>query len=56
MNIWILIYWLLGAIGLGIIIERHGKPKTGKENVWTSLLVYAIVQFLLYKAGLYANL
>lgn len=53
MNIWILAYWALCMIGLGITMEKHGKPKTGKENIWTSLIAFALVQFLLYKAGLY---
>lgn len=43
-------------LGLGISIEKHGKPKEGKENVWVTIIALLIQYFLLYKAGLFDSL
>lgn len=54
--VYVIIFIALGFIGLGISIEKHGKPKEGKENVWVTILALAIQYFLLYKAGLFDEL
>lgn len=36
---------ILGALtflGIGIALVEHGKPKTGKHNVWINLVAWII--------------
>jgi len=54
--IYVIIFLALGFIGLGISIEKHGKPKEGKENAWATIIALVIQYFLLYKAGLFDSL
>lgn len=54
--IYTIIFILMGFLGLGISIEKHGKPKKGKENVWVTIIALLIQYFLLYKAGLFDSL
>ena len=39
------------ALSLGIGIEQHGKEKTGKNNIWTTLLSVVIWVGLLIWGG-----
>ena len=41
-------YLVLTVLGLGIAIEKHGKPKEGKENFWITLIAYIPIFYLLY--------
>ena len=43
------------AIGLGISLAEHGKPKSGKYNFWEALFVFVIEIVLYYYAGLFDN-
>lgn len=38
-------------LGLGVEMERHGKPKKGKENFWITLSSSAIIAGLLWWGG-----
>lgn len=42
-------------MGLGINLAKHGEPKDGKYNFWTTLLVVIIELVLFYYAGLFNN-
>ena len=46
-------YVALLVFSLGITLEQHGKPKTGKENFWTSLAACALAIWLLYEGGFF---
>lgn len=48
-----LTYLALIIFSLGITTQQHGKPKTGNENVWVSLMGAAISVFLLYMGGFF---
>ena len=48
-----IIYLVMSLLGLGVIIERHGKPKTGNNNVWMDLLATIIIYSLLYSGGFF---
>jgi hypothetical protein len=52
MNYWLMAYYAISLIGVGIAIEEHGKEKKGKHNFWISLIAFALIQFLLIKAGI----
>ncbi len=39
------------ALGTGITITRHGKPKKGKESLWLSLVSTSILAAILYWGG-----
>ena len=43
----------LTLISLGITFAQHGKPKTGNENVWISLLSTALTFWLLFEGGFF---
>ena len=40
-------------MGLGISLGKHGEPKDGKYNFFTSLITSGIIMFMYYKAGLF---
>ena len=46
---------VLLVLDLGINLGKHGEPKDGKYNFYTSLLCVAIILYLYYKAGLFNN-
>lgn len=48
-----LIYLGLTLIGIGVSMAQHGKPKTGKENVFVSLIANAVSFMLLYWGGFF---
>lgn len=41
------------GLGVGIAIVEHGKPKTGNNNVWLSLISTAILLGLLIWGGFF---
>lgn len=51
-----IIYLLLITSSLGMTFAKHGEPKTGKENGWTSLIAAGIIIFILYKGGFFNTL
>ena len=51
---WPQIVWIaLTAMGLGCTAVKHGQPKEGNENFWTSLIANGIVALLLYYGGFF---
>lgn len=53
---WPQLVWLaLVMIGLGVDVARHGQPKTGKYNFWSSLAAIPIAIAILYFGGFFAG-
>ena len=48
-----IIYIVITAMGLGISMQQHGQPKTGKHSLWVSLFAIAIMATLLYLGGFF---
>ena len=48
-----IIYLMLVAIGLGITIEEHGKPKDGINNFWATFIAQALTIALLVWGGFF---
>lgn len=44
----------LWAIGFGLTCAKHGQPKTGNENAWTSVVAIAIVAGILWWGGFWS--
>lgn len=42
MNVWFIIYLFFSAMGLGMNLVKHGEPKEGEYNFWTSLIATII--------------
>ena len=53
MNTPIIILLVLQVLSVGINMAKHGEPKTGKYNFFTSLISMAIVWTLFYYAGIF---
>jgi hypothetical protein len=48
------ILWLLiAALGIGVNVAEHGKPKTGTYNLGVALLTVLIDASLLYWGGFF---
>jgi hypothetical protein len=43
----------LTVFSLGITLGQHGKPKTGNESFWTSLIATTLTLWLLYEGGFF---
>ena len=43
-----IVYLIITAMGVGLALARHGKPKEGKDNFWVSLIATSAVWYLLY--------
>lgn len=43
------------AMGIGISLEQHGKPKEGVENVWTTIIATAVFMALLWAGGFFGG-
>lgn len=46
---------VLQALGLGIALQQHGQPKTGKHNFGTMLVATCINFGLLYWGGFFSK-
>jgi len=44
----------LMVLSLGIAISEHGKPKTGKNSFWATLIGQALSFALLYWGGFFS--
>ena len=53
MGIYQIIWIILTALSVGCTLADHGKPRTGKNNVWTTLIAAAIQLGLLYGGGFF---
>lgn len=45
-------YVILTLIGVGLIIEQHGKPR-GNQNAYASIIGIMIQFFILFKGGFF---
>lgn len=50
MNGWFLAIIIFNVLGLGIVMQAHGKPKEGKYSFWSSLFSTLLILFLTYMA------
>lgn len=48
-----IIYIIIVIIGLMIASYNHGKPKTGKYNLWDNIIAIALHIGLLYWGGFF---
>jgi LPXTG-motif cell wall-anchored protein len=46
---------ILIVLGVGVDLERHGKPKTGEHNIGWSLFGAAVTVALLWWGGFFAG-
>ena len=53
MNICQIVYLCWMMLGVGIGIAEHGKPKTGRNNAWISIISAALQIALLAGAGFF---
>ena len=51
-----LIIIMLGMIGLGMNVAKHGEPKDSKYNGWTHLVATLIIWTVLYYGGFWNGL
>jgi hypothetical protein len=56
MNIYLIIYFLLNILGLGIVLGKHGQQRDEKYNFYTSLITLIISFILLYLGGCFNNI
>ena len=50
-----IVYIVLLTLGLGITMESHGKPRSGKTNFWVTLVCEGLVVGLLYAGGFFSQ-
>ena len=50
-----MLYLILLLLGVGLAIGNHGKPKTGNENVWISIIGSGLVLALLFWGGFFSK-
>lgn len=50
-----LIYIGLTLMGIGSIISKHGQPRIGRYNVWSSLISTSVILLLLYAGGFFSK-
>lgn len=46
-------YIVLTTLGIGLVLAKHGQPRTEKYNVWWSLIGTAMVLPILYYGGFF---
>ena len=48
-----IVYGCVLFLSLGVALAMHGKPRTGKQNFWMSLICEALIVGLLYAGGFF---
>lgn len=48
-----LLYIALAFLSLGISLSEHGKPKTGKNNAWITVISVLLGAVLVYCGGFF---
>jgi hypothetical protein len=56
MNIYLIIYFVLHFLSLGMVLAKHGQKQEGNQNFFTSLISLVICWTLLYLSGIFNNL
>lgn len=51
-----LVYLFLTAMGLGLIMAKHGQPRDEEYNIWTSLFAQIVVFAILYWGNFFTPL
>jgi hypothetical protein len=49
-----IIYIIITALGTGISLAQHGKPKKGNESAWATIIAQALSFALLYWGGFFS--
>jgi len=53
MNIYLIIYFILVFLGMGVSMSEHGMPKKGYNNFWITFIAFLIQMGLFYMAGIF---
>jgi hypothetical protein len=56
MNIYLIIYFTLNILGLGIVLAKHGEKKEGNHSFFASITAFIISLSLLYFGGCFNNI
>jgi flagellar basal body-associated protein FliL len=56
MNIYLIIYFVLHFLSLGMVMAKHGQKQESNHNFFTSLISLVISWTLLYLSGIFNNL
>jgi LPXTG-motif cell wall-anchored protein len=48
-----LILIVLWSLNLGLMINDHGKPKTGNQNAWVTVVAIIVTGTILYFGGFF---
>lgn len=48
------VYLALLCVGVGMACAKHGEPKTGKHDGWTTLISAGLLIALLWSGGFFA--
>lgn len=49
--LYLIIFFSIQIFSLGILIAKHGEPKTGYYNFFSTIVVWLFEIWLLYMAG-----
>lgn len=50
MNGWFLTLIILNVLNLGVVLSKHGEPREGKHEFWSSLIGSGLTIALIYMA------
>lgn len=50
MNGWLIAIIVMYVLSLGVNLGKHGRPREGEYNFWSSLISTAIMITLIYQA------
>lgn len=50
MNGWFIALLVIYILELGIIMGKHGEPRTDKYNFWSSVITIVILMLIIVKA------
>ena len=56
MNIYLIIYFALNILGLGIVMAKHGEKREGNYSFYSAFSSMIITFTLLYLAGCFNNI
>lgn len=50
MNIYFIVLVVLQLLGLGVLMGKHGEPRTDKYNFYMGVLNFTFITWIVYKA------